>query len=386
MRDLNRIENIEELLNEMTHMEELSGLQGKEYLVAYVKKLLERLSVDPLIFKTISNLYNSKDESDILSPVMIYPEKFIEFYNKWIHEEYRPIEDLSKEGIINLDGIARLRKGKARAGSCVIDWYFTKMGDILIKYFPPNAYLNEDFPVEFKNDIFRYCNVLIAPEIAKQFRIESAQYFLGKSDRKDGIERMYSLTPSFLKEDEELINAYDILESKRDIISWSVGGILGVLGRKLSYRFVDETSIQKINFDVLKQTFFNKVIKNTDDVYNWGIILKKDNSMRLAPAFDFDFSFDIYTARKRQRLSSNYSTRIEDFMRDYKSYPGFQQFVQDCIKNFDINEIFMAVEQKHGINLDEVGRAYYAEFLERQMDIVKTTYRELYTPDIGIGL
>ena len=164
------------------------------------------------------------------------------------------------------------------------------------------------------------CNPLVASEVARQFNVPVAQYYLVTL----GFHNNHILSPSFLVEDEELISGTSIIPTDKNDEETNLSKILEICENQLRLRNYSEEEIASVKFDFIKQCFVSKFIGNVDERQrNWGIIINNGH-VRLAPMFDLDYCFMVAETPNivdYRRALDNGKTDIASFIMQYKDYP-----------------------------------------------------------------
>lgn len=337
-----------------------------EYLIK-VRKYINALK-DKKLFERIYEIYFFNPER-LLDFIFLEPEHFTEFYNFALEckKGSKCCSFYGKNKVLLDDLFPYLFLDNSNIGSYALRWILLpNLKKVLIKKLPEEFYILD----EFKERKASSYNILIVPEIAKQFEIACAEYFLAGSD----VNSRLCITPSFLEEGEEVIQG-DYIKTLGG--NSRISNYANDIVKYLRARNVDEDTIHKVEFDFIKQSFFKKFIFHVDDApRNWGIIKGKDGGIRLTPTFDIDHTCKVYEEIWLSE-ADNGDTSLEAFMLQYQNYPGFKAFVKKCMDNFDIDNAFLNVEHKHGIKMSNEDRSIYANFFRTQMEIVKSTYEKM---------
>ncbi len=82
--------------------------------------------------------------------------------------------------------------------------------------------------------------------------------------------------------------------------------------------------------DFIKQSFFNKFIKQLDEHNgNWSILgNNKEHFVKMAPVYDLDCSCDIAKKRKIQRVCKDGGFSLTSFIKDFGKEPWFKQYIR----------------------------------------------------------
>ena len=194
----------------------------------------------------------------------------------------------------------------------------------------------------------KYC-ALIASHIAKTIGVEAAQIKLAINHNGFKI-----MSKNFLRQNEELIEYADNQREE------SISVQLGQMEQALKLRRFSEEEIKTAKFEFLKQEFLAKIIGLRDQTSsNSPIIISVDETgikhVRMAPMFDFDYSFHIGENAEQLvvRKSDNGRVDIGSLIEQYKDYPGFKEFVKQSIDSIDMARIFRRIYEETGIKMFE---------------------------------
>ena len=195
-----------------------------------------------------------------------------------------------------------------------------------------------------RNHYCRY-SALIASHVARSIGVEAAEIRIALAH--NGLKIM---SKNFLKDGEELIT---YLESADEV---KISEQFNELEQALRLRKFAEEEIEVAKLEFLKQEFVAKMIGLRDQSPdNSPIIVGVDKSgnryARLAPMFDFDYSFHIGEERPTlvARKCDNGQEDIASFIAQYKNYPGFEEFVKVSVQSINMSEIFRRIYQESGI-------------------------------------
>lgn len=227
-------------------------------------------------------------------------------------------------------------------------------------------------------------NGIIATGIANQIGVSSSENELAIIE--NGQPRL--LSKFFLLPNEELNSFYEDEEDENEKINTKISDTLNSLESSLRLRKFPETDIKRAKIEFLKQEFLAKLIGLCDqNNQNTGIITSTDSesnrSVRLAPMFDYDFSF--FTAKDfllTRRACDNGQTDIGSLIRQYKDYPGFMEFVKKSISTLDMNQVYDSIYTSKHLKLfkpphDDVILNRFTEFVNRNLTLARNTVKEL---------
>ena len=256
-------------------------------------------------------------------------------------------------------------------------------------------------------------NNFIIPEIAKEFGLEAASYGRfkiigdlneGELAREENIaytkdripqyrlepNREYLLTPSFLKSDEEFVPFGDILSNDKET---NVSTIWKQLEQFLTSRNISKENIKKVKKQYALKSIFGAFVElNDNHNYNDGLIFTDDRSnrsVRIAPAYDLDFSMQIYNvtsigATYFIKTASNGRFEVTDMLKEFQDIISEKELTKLMSKIYPdrLTEIIDKTERKHGLKLTtDVEYTYYRFFREKYEEMEKF-YRERFEKDI----
>lgn len=220
--------------------------------------------------------------------------------------------------------------------------------------FPDGKVAISKYPLHYKsgksgiNDSDCSFCPIVATGIAKAMGITTSENLFAR--RKDGQLRI--LSKNFLRENEEMVNF--IKEGGEQNIS----DVMAELDSVLTLRNFDSKQIGDAKFEFLKQEFMSKMIGLKDKkAENTGLITSADKSgrhVRMAPMFDFDYSFFIGEKAQLQVLKcDNGESDIVSLINQYKDYPGFLDFARQAVKKLDMQRVYQSIHEDTGIKVFE---------------------------------
>lgn len=255
---------------------------------------------------------------------------------------------------------------------------------ILLKDNRTMALLKRPFGDVYRNlnkgqyDISLYNNILL-PQIAKQFQNESAMYYIAQGNELSNNMR-HLLTIDFKSENEELIHGEEILEQAGgDINELNIQNIVASIEKCLTNAKIKSQDITAIKREFIKQSFFNKFVKQSDENnHNWGILInREDNRARIAPIYDLDCCCDVGTLRKHFRTTQDGSTcSISSFIKDFGKYEWFNTYIKEVLEDFDINKAIKTSKNATGIDIPENIQEHYKNFFGEKYYELKSAYQE----------
>ena len=213
------------------------------------------------------------------------------------------------------------------------------------------------------------------PEIAKQFGLESAQYYFAKRVKnKPKTSLNFIMTTDFRNKEkkEELIEGLTILSDDK------IFNITKIIEQMEDYliesgaRIEDREQCKK---DFLKQTLFHKFIEHTDENNgNWGMIRNQDNRFRLAPCYDLDCACRIHKTTKKMRQTDNAKTDLQSFIEQYKEESWLPNYLREVMEHFSLQEAYKKVEENTKVKIPEPERMRYETFFQEKQKELKNAY------------
>lgn len=314
------------------------------------------------MFKDIESykLYLDKQEVSVSS---------IDEYNYFQHSENGEI--IIKNRDYNISGI-----DVGDYTNC-INW-------ILLKDNRTMALLKRPFGDVYRNlnkeqyDIALYNNILL-PQIAKQLQNESAIYYIVEGNELSNNMR-HLLTIDFKNESEELIHGEEILEqADGDINELNIKNIMALIEKYLLSSGVRSQDITIIKREFIKQSLYNRFVKQSDENnHNWGILINNENNRaRIAPIYDLDCCCDIGTLRKHFRTTQDGSKcSMSSFVQEFGEYEWFNTYIQEILEDFDLNKAIKDAKNTTKIEIPESIQNYYKNFFGERYYELKNAYRE----------
>ena len=257
----------------------------------------------------------------------------------------------------------------------------------LIKSYIPD--MCPDFYSETDAEILR-ANNFIMPEIAKQFELETAEYYnvifedgeelhskenhkslVGKKELKIKPNQRYLLTPSFKKNNEKLIHLAEILPNEYELNS---AMLFRKIKQYLKKEKIVESDIDNVLKSFIKQSIFNKFIGFSDEHnYNTGILISTDETgkrARLTPCYDLDFSGDVYNItndgiqpRAFFRNDGKYGRRLTDILELF--YTRYEEkYLKEIMPKINIEKAIKIGEKNGGFKLSKNAKIRYLEFFK----------------------
>lgn len=241
-------------------------------------------------------------------------------------------------------------------------------------------------------------NSLVAESFFRYFLQPVASYYLLQEDSQP-----FNLlfTPSFLKDNQELIHLSDFDVEEDNNYFDTHSNRLKILKDNLQVRYgnkMDEKEfqkmIEKIQLQYCIQTFLKLLIGPMDINFgNTAIILTHENgsfvpSIDIAPAYDLDISFNIATELVENNMldqvkdiDGNPST-IMSLVKEFKDISGFKDFLTNFVKiitNYDVSEkILDNVYQRTNLDFFKEKKETYVSFLNKRFIEALMAYRNVF--------
>lgn len=308
-------------------------------------------------------------------------------------KEYKEYLDRQKVNISHLDeenyfkhaenGEIIIDKQDFQVSALDVERYTNCIKWILLKDQKTMALLKRPFGDIYRNldkrqyDISVYNNILL-PQIAKQFQNKSAMYYLVKGNKASrNIKNI--LTLDFKRKNEELIYGEDILEeTDGDINELNIEKIIGAIDKYLNEKGFKHQDIDIIKKDFVKQSIFNRFVKQADENnHNWGILVnKKEERARMAPVYDLDCCCDVGPLKKHKRKTNDgNTTNMQGFFEDFGSHNWFNMYIKELLEDFDINKAIEKAKKETGIEIPENIKDYYKTFFGERFYELKGAYQ-----------
>lgn len=313
------------------------------------------------------------------------------FKNKENYKEYLekqkveiPYLDESNYFQHSENGEIILKKQDCNVSSIDVERYTNCINWILLKDKKTMALLKRPFGDIYRQltkeqyNIALYNNILL-PQIAKQFQNKSAMYYIVKGNRLSNNLK-HILTIDFKETNEELIHGEDILEEAGgDINELDIKTIISYINKYLEGIGAKTQDIDTIQKEFIKQSFYNRFVKQSDENnHNWGILVNnQENRARIAPIYDLDCCCEVGTLRKNVRTTSDGSKyNIEGFFKDFGQYRWFNMYTKEIIEDFDINKAIKNSKSETGIDIPQEVKEYYKTFFGERYYALKSAYQE----------
>ena len=255
-----------------------------------------------------------------------------EEYEKYLQKNEVEEYPYGQENYFNWtdDGYIKLEKNKFLKSNKDVSQYTNCMGwcllsdgktMVLIKR--PFGDIYRDLSIEnYHKSIY---NNIVLPQLAKQFQVSSAIYYLAKKDSKrktKGYEQTYIITKDFKDKGEELIHGEEILaENGADINELNINQLIDNIMKYLERNGYTNANREQIRREFVKQSFFNRFVKQVDENnHNWALLIDEfDKTARMAPVYDLDCCCEIGKRGRHMRKTDDGSmVTLDGFMKQYK--------------------------------------------------------------------
>ena len=259
-------------------------------------------------------------------------------------------------------------------------WFQTPKGDALFKTYDGN------------NSKIRILNELLYNCLGKKFGVKVAEYEPAHKKDKVGL-----VSYNFVKENQRLISLYEIFNPQEYNVTYK-----GIVDHFELYRHALGTDIDELEFDLFKVMVLDALTFQEDRHNNLNFLYdEKEKVYKLAPVFDNELAFagstfacaiDEREKVWKQGLLFDHGTNmhflcddevifVKEFDKIYQkdverivalaqTKPTYKIFLENILKNFDINEVINQVE-KMGYSISP----NYIEYLNELTNIAKQTFR-----------
>lgn len=309
-----------------------------------------------------------------------------EEYRKYLENQRVSISGISEENYFQYskNGEIILKRQDYNISAINVENYTNCIKWILLKDNRTMALLKYPFGDIYRNlnkeqyYIALYNNILL-PQIAKQLQNESAIYYIVKGNKESNNMR-HLLTIDFKDKNEELIHGEDILEQTEGSLNeLNIGNIIRHIERYLIDLGIKSQDINTIKVEFIKQSLYNKFVKQSDENnHNWGILInRKNNRARIAPIYDIDCCCDISTAKKHIRTTqdgSKYS--IKSFINDFGKYKWFNIYMQEILEDFNLDKAIQEAKKETKIDIPKDIQKHYKDFFGEKYYELKSAYKE----------
>lgn len=304
-------------------------------------------------------------------------DHLINFLEHYLND--KPTEKvLNKRGFIDLPQTLHLVKPRMFCGSSgnfLDNQTMLTDGSVYISKLPLNYRGNSGI----RNSDCIY-SAVIASYIAKNLQIEAAENTLANAYNGHRI-----FSKNFLKPNEEMVTYAEETDEVK------ISELLNTLEEYLKSRRCSEREIEEAKFQFIKQEFMAKMIGLKDQsAQNSPLVVSVDEDgnrhVRMAPMFDFDYSFHIAEKEAPYMLTrkcDNGKIDIASFIEQYKDYPGFEEFVRSSLQKLDMMKVFKNIYEETGIKDFENCEKdedimKFADFVNRNIQLARETITKVY--------
>lgn len=235
-------------------------------------------------------------------------------------------------------------------------------------------------------------NNFLLPQIAKQMGIDATVYYRGEYTDKNGALSTFHLTKNFLGDEENLIQGNSIVKDNPNKKRVHFDDLLDSVDRyvkkyykkhKLPEDLMREAR-EKIRQDLIKQSIFNKMVFNENEANEkWGLIIKKDKTLKLAPHFSYDFCAGVeLTQKTHHRVIHGNREDIETFMLEYGKEKWFREWIRDFVVGLDLEKAENDMIRKTGITISDEEREYYKFVIQKMHSKILSVYNLNYDKEL----
>ena len=336
-----------------------------------------------MIFKDLSKylgLYHpQRDAKEWFIPDYKHFHDFFEMYKKG-----EKSISYDNDGYIDFNKTPFLKQPvlyAQKAGQYTDGYYILPDDSIFIAKIPLHYHRNKS-QVSDSNCIY---NAIVAEGIAEELGVSTSENMLSKLD--NGQVRL--LSKYFLNPNEELIDFYDHEEGNR------ISGVYNELYSSLSLRNYSQKQIDSTCMEFLKQEFLAKLIGLQDQkCNNTGIIISTDElgnkSVRMAPMFDYDYSFKpAENVGYRIRFSNDGTGNIDSFIKDFSYNSEFLDFVKNSVESLDMEKVYERIYKSKGLEFfknykeNPVLADEYTQFVNANLQKARMCLQKLEKQKIG---
>ena len=219
-------------------------------------------------------------------------------------------------------------------------------------------------------------NNFLLPQIAKQMGIDATVYYRGEYTDEHDVLSTFHLTKNFLGDEENLIQGNSIVKDNPNKKRIDFEDLLETVDKyvkkyykkhKLPEKAMKEAR-EEIRQGLIKQSIFNKMVFNENEANEkWGLIIKEDKTLKLAPLFSYDFCSGVELNQKtHHRVVHGNREDIESFMLEFGKEKWFRDWIRDFVIDFNFDKAENDMVRKTGITISDEEREYY-KFLIHKM-------------------
>lgn len=288
--------------------------------------------------------------------------------------------DITEEGEVLLENI------KCKNSGIDVEKYTNCIGWVILNDKKTMALIKLPFGDVYRNlslqqyETSIYNNILL-PQIAKQLQNESAIYYIAKHQNKKGCptdKRRYLLTLDFKNKNEKLIYGQEILEKMQyDINELRIEQLLFAVEDYLIEIGANHQDIENVKKDFIKQSFYNRLVKQSDENnHNWGILIDENTrKSRMTPLYDLDCSCDIGTLKKHIREDKEGGkVSFESFIKQFKNEKWFNIYLKEVESRFNIDKAIEDAKKETNITIPPQIQNIYKDFFGQRFYEFKNAY------------
>ena len=290
----------------------------------------------------------------------------------------------TEDGYIKLENKKFLKSNKdvSQFTNCM-GWRLLSDGKTMVLIKRPFGDIYRDLTLEnYYKSIY---NNILLPQVAKQFQLASAIYYLAKKDTKKktkGYEQQYIVTKDFKDKDEEIIHGEEILEENgADINELNINQLIHNIMIYLEKNGYVNSNQEQIRREFIKQSFFNRFVKQVDENnHNWAILVDKfDKTARIAPVYDLDCCCEIGKRSKHMRKTDDGSfISLEDFVNEYKGENWFSEYLKRVTEHINLEKAFEDAKKQTNFEIPEEYKNKYRDFFGIRKRELQDAYKKAY--------
>lgn len=314
-------------------------------------------------------------------------EFLFRLYDIYCQEPDREKIKMNSDGVINLNDfsfeISKRRLDSSKIGRC---WILCSNLDSFLVTTPAD----KSKSIKSKFIMISEKNNFLLPQIAKSMDLDAVVYYKGEYTDENGTFSTHHLTKNFLNDEETLIEGNSIIKDNPKKKRIKFESLLESTEKYVKKHYKKykstEDELLKARTDIrrglIKQTFFNKFVFNENESNKkWGLIKDKNNRLRLAPLFSYDFSCGAEPIEKgHHRCINGNKEDIQTFMLKYGKETWFREWIKDFVLPFDLGSTIQAMHSQTGVVLTDEEYEYYSflfgQMKEKVQEVVDLNYDE----------
>lgn len=310
-------------------------------------------------------------------------------YDVFKSTKYNDKIDTDENGIINLNDysfeISKRRLTDSKIGR---SWIISSN---LEAYLVTNL---PDYSSQIKSKFLKISNKnnFLLPQIAKQMGIDATVYYKGEYTDEYGALSTFHLTKNFLSDEENLIQGNSIVKDNPNKKRVNFEELLETTDKYIKKYYkknklpehLMRNAREEIRQDLIKQSIFYKMVFNENEANEkWGLIIKKDKTLKLAPLFSYDFCAGVeLTQKTHHRVIDGNREDIESFMLKYGKEKWFREWIRDCVIKLDFDKSERDMVRKTGITLSDEEREYYKFLINKMHSKIVSVYDLNYDKEL----